>query len=284
MVFRVEPVAGSLGAVLDGIDVRDLDEAGIETLREHIHTYEVVFLPGQHLDDDEQLTLGAQLGPLRGFAFASVLGGVDDDAPPTLTAIRDSAESPPATDGWHTDVTWTAEPPDYAVLRAVTVPESGGDTMWASLTAAYRDLSDTMRRFIDDLVVVHDNSTFIESVREKMGAEQFEALEIGPKLQAGFPPVHHPLVRTHPDTGARALFLAGNFMRYVEGLTAAESDNLLGFLAGHLDQHRFHLRWRWHEGDVVIWDERTTNHRGVSDHFPQEREVRRIEVGGSVPV
>jgi len=284
MSFRIAPVGGSLGAVIEGVDLRQLSDSGVEELLEQIHSFEVIFLPGQHLDDDDQMALGARLGPLRGFAFASVLSGDGEPTEPELTVIRDDTDSPPATDNWHTDVTWTAEPPDYAVLRAVTVPESGGDTMWASLTAAYQALSEPMRRFVDGLRVVHDNTSFIESVAEKMPSDQYEALDVGARLRAAFPPVSHPLVRTHPDTGAKALFLAGGFMRFVEGLTSAESDSLLAFLADHLDQHRFHVRWRWSAGDVVIWDERSTNHRGVSDHYPQRREVRRIEVGGSVPV
>lgn len=283
MSLRIEPVGGSLGAVVTGADVRDLDDDGIEELREQLHSFEVVFLPEQHLDDDAHFAFAGRLGELRGFAFASVLTG-DDHPEPTVTAIRDDAESRPGADNWHTDVTWVAEPPDYAVLRAVTVPASGGDTMWASLTAAYQDLSTPMRTFLDGLRVVHDNTSFIEGARRKMGAEQFAALEVEAKLREAFPPVSHPLVRTHPATGAKALFLGGRFMRRVEGLTDTESDALLEFLARHIDQPRFHVRWRWSEGDVALWDERTTNHRAVGDHYPQVREVRRIEVGGAVPV
>jgi taurine dioxygenase len=202
---------------------------------------------------------------------------------PTLQVIRDAAESPPSADYWHTDVTWTAEPPKLALLRATLVPDRGGDTMWGSMTAAYEALSPPIRTLFDGLEIYHDNTSFIEGTIEKLGAQRVEELGIASALRKKHPGVCHPLVRTHPDTGRRALLHGGNFMRHVVGVGALESAALLSLVRAHVDQPRFHCRWRWQLDDFAIWDERSTVHRALSDHYPRPREVRRCVVDGDRP-
>jgi taurine dioxygenase len=161
------------------------------------------------------------------------------------------------------------------------VPERGGDTLWASMTTAYDSLSPTMQRLVAGLEVVHDNESFIDGLLRKAPAEG--AAVLAERLRSAYPPVTHPLVRTHPDTGRRVLFLGGQFMRRIVGMSEAESRTLLEFLVRHVEDPRFHCRWRWQPGDVAIWDERSTNHRNAADYFPQARCVRRIEVAGDQP-
>jgi taurine dioxygenase len=274
----VRPVAGALGAELHGVDVRALDAQGAAAVRDLLHHYEVIFFPGVDLTDDEQLQLARRFGELSIFPIAQLRGVTE----PCCTVITDGPDSPPEADDWHTDVTWIAEPPNYALLSAQVIPRRGGDTLWASMTTAYEALSPVMRRVIDDLEVVHDNEELIRAMLRKM-PDGPQALSLADGLREAFPPVTHPLVRTHPDTGRQALFLGGGFMRRIEGMREPESDCILSFLRGHIENAALQCRWRWSPGDLAIWDERSTNHRSAADHFPQERSIRRVEVRGERP-
>ncbi|MAG31327.1 MAG: taurine dioxygenase [Deltaproteobacteria bacterium] len=276
--MKLKPFGGALGAEIEGIDLRDVSDRDVENVRAALLEYEVLFFRETGLDDESQLALAARFGTPSVFPLARAMGKTEPD----LQVIRDGPESPPATDYWHTDVTWTAQPPRAAFLRATVVPKQGGDTMWASTTAAYDALSAPMRAFLDGLSVRHDNTNFIAGMAEKIGEEA--ARSVAEKLRANYPPVVHPLVRTHPETGRRALLFGGHFMRAVEELTSYESDALLAFLWCYLDRPHFHARWQWAPGDLAIWDQYSTVHRGLSDHVSQEREVRRCLIDGERPL
>jgi len=278
MSFEVRHVAGALGAELSGVDLRSMDDADIEALRALIHEHEVVFFRELWLTDEEHLSLGRALGTPSIFPISRLLGGTE----PSFQRISDGPESPSEADSWHTDVTWVAEPPKYALLCAEVMPDRGGDTIWASMTAAYDALSPTMQRVVSDLRVVHDNESFVAALLRKTsgnpGAEQ-----LAERLRGEYPPVVHPLVRTNPDTGRRALFLGGQFMRHIEGMHDDESRALLEFLARHIDAPRFHRHRQWKRGDLAIWDERSTNHRNAGERLLQQRTIRRIEIDGDRP-
>ena len=277
-MVEVAPVSGALGAEVRDIDLRSNDAEVYEGLRAAIHSYEVVFIRQACLDEAEHLQLARRLGTPSVFPLARLRGETE----PGFQVITDGPDSPPETDYWHTDVTWTAEPPKYALLAALVVPERGGDTLWASMTAAFDALSPVMQDLLRGLSVVHDNESFIAAMLRKIG-ETDSSRALAAELRKACPPVVHPLVRTHPETGREALFLGGSFMRGIEGMTQEESDLLLGFLQRHIQDPRFHCRWRWQPGDLAIWDERSTNHRSAGDHFPQHRSIRRIEVDGDRP-
>ena len=154
--------------------------------------------------------------------------------------------------------------------------------MWGSMSTAYEALSTKMKTFLNGLTVRHDNSSFIKGMEKKMGAEAVGALT--EKLREQYPAVIHPLIRTHPDNGRKTIFFGGGFMREIIELSKPESDALLAFLGRHIEEPAFHTRWRWCQDDLAIWDERSTVHRGLSDHFPREREVRRCVIDGDRPV
>jgi taurine dioxygenase len=270
----ITPTTGVIGSVVDGVDLhRPLDDATAGALRDALHERSVLFFHDQDLSEDEQLAFASNFGPVGQYPLTRMFGGT------ALTStIEDTADSPPDADGWHTDVTWIAEPPAYAVLNAKVVPERGGDTMWASLFAAYDALSPVMQDLCCELTVRHHaGPDFRERATRTAGAEMAE------RILAEFPPVEHPLVRTHPVTGRRALFVAGNFMDQVVGMHRDESEVLLGFLRHHIENPNFSVRWRWHEGDVAIWDEASTNHRALSDHYPAHRVMRRCTIDGARP-
>ena len=273
----VRPVAGALGAALHGVDPRHVTDGQMESIKNLLHDYEVVFFPGARLNEAEHMAFARRFGEVAIFPVARLMGRTE----PSFQVITDGPDSPPEAEMWHTDVTWTETPPDYALLHAEVVPLRGGDTLWASMTAAYEALSPTMRSVIDGLEVIHDNESFIRGLLRKVPRDN--AADLIAKLQETYPPVAHPLVRTHPVTGRKALFLGGEVMRRINGMTDAESRPILDFLLRHVENATFHCRWSWQPGDLAVWDERSTIHRSAADHFPQHRSIRRLEIVGSRP-
>lgn len=276
--IKLRRVSGSLGAEVRGAPLRELDDRTFDEIHRALLEHEVLFFPDSGLDDDAQMALARRFGQPSVFPLLRIMGATG----PTFQVIEDGPDSPNAADDWHTDVTWTAEPPKVALLRAGVVPAVGGDTMWGSMTRAYEALSPAMQDFLSSLEVVHDNESLIRAAGPKMG-DGAEAKKILEQLRAEYPPVTHPLVRTHPETGRRAILYGGDFMRRVVGMSEAESDAILAFVSDHIDQSRFHCRWSWTPGDLAIWDERSTVHQAVNDHFPQRRSVHRCVVDGDRP-
>jgi taurine dioxygenase len=267
-----------IGAVVHGVDLGTVDDSTFAALQQALVEHEVLFFPAAHLSDADQLALGARFGELNIFPMSKVLG----QTKPGIGAIVDGPDNPPVADQWHTDVTWIATPPDVAILRSVVTPERGGDTLWASMTAAYDALSPVMQEMVCGLRVRHDNTSFISGMLKKRPELDVPG-GVPDRLRAEYPAVEHPLVRTHPVSGRRALYLGGGFMRGIVGMTPEESDALLGYLQRHATNEQFQCRRRWQVGDVAIWDERSTNHRAAGDNFPYHREIRRVECGAGVP-
>ena len=269
--------AGALGAIVEGLDLgKPLPEETFDALRHALAANEVLFFPDQDLGGDEQLALARRFGEPSLYPIEKLFGA---DAP-GFQVIVDDEENPPEVDLWHTDVTWLERPPALAILAALEMPAWGGDTMWASTTAAYEALSPAMQKLLDGLECAHScHGDFVEIAERKSGIEG-----LGDRIKGAYPPVHQPLVRTHPETGRRSLYVTDRgVMHEIVGLPKDESDAILDFLDAHVDQPRFQVRWRWTPGDVAIWDERTTLHRAVADHYPQRRVVRRCTVDGEVP-
>jgi taurine dioxygenase len=269
---EIRRLSAALGAEVAGVDLRPpLDDSVVTELHSALMEHQVLFFRDQVMSDDDQLGLASSFGDVTIYPV-SRLAGVTERK---VSYIRDSADSPPDADGWHTDVTWIADPPVAAFLSAQLIPDVGGDTLWASLYAAYDALSPTMQAACEHLTVRH------------WYGEQFEAAiarsappDLVARLRAEYPAVEHPLVGAHPVTGRTALLLSGSFMHDVVGMHPAESAMLLGFLRSRLDDPNLHVRWHWREGDLAIWDERCTNHRALSDHYPRSRVMRRCTVDG----
>ncbi|HXY91254.1 MAG TPA: TauD/TfdA family dioxygenase [Acidimicrobiia bacterium] len=267
-------MSAALGAVVTGIDLRAPSDGDIGAIHRALLGHGVLFFRGQPLSDDEHLSLAARFGDPAVFPLVERFAGAGNP----LGYITDTAESPPDADGWHTDITWIETPPKMAFLQAVAIPERGGDTMWADLYAAYDALSDPMQALCRHLHVVHTVSpVIVEAFRARAGDD------LADKIATEFPPVVHPLVRTHPETGRDALFVSGAFMTGIDGMHEDESATVLGFLNRHVEDPNLHVRWSWTPGDLAIWDERCTNHRALSDHYPQFRQMRRCTVRGDRP-
>ncbi len=189
-------------------------------------------------------------------------------------------DNPPDNDNWHTDVTFIDTPPAGAILAAKQLPETGGDTLWSSGIAAYEALSAPLKALLSGLRAEHDfRKSFPEWKHLKSEEEHQRWLNAVVKN----PPLLHPVVRTHPVTGKQALFVNEGFTTRIVDVTEKESEALLGFLFAHVTKPEFQVRWRWHEGDVAIWDNRVTQHYANADYLPQRRIMHRATILGDKP-
>ena len=274
-MITVERTGGALGAVVEGVDLREpLDDVTFTEIADALWEHQVLFFRDQPLTDEQQRAFATRFGPLDVFPVAKLMG-LDTD----MSVIEDTAESPPDADGWHTDISWTETPPRIAVLNALVIPPHGGDTLWASLFAAFDALSPPLQELCCRLHVRHHSGPeFAAAITRAAGPE------IAAQVAEAYPPVEHPLVRAHPVTGRPALWLSGLFMDQVVELTRPESDALLAYLTTLVEDPNAQVRWRWRAGDLAVWDEASTNHRALSDHFPQHRAMRRCTVVGEKPL
>lgn len=273
--MRVEKIGGVIGAAVDGVLLREVDEGAVGEIETALYEHGVLFFRGQDLSEAEQLALASQFGTPSIYPISKIHGATE----PVCSEIVDDADSPPSTDGWHTDVTWIDRPPMIALLCGLEIPPHGGDTMWASSADVYAGLSTKMQLLLDGLQAEHTCwPEFCETVERKSNVEG-----LGARIRDAYPAVRHPVVRTHPVTGQRAYYDGANTMRGVDGLSDAEWQPIREMLRGMFDEPKRQVRWSWTPGDVAIWDERLVVHRGVSDHFPMRRVVRRITVEGEVP-
>jgi len=176
-------------------------------------------------------------------------------------------------------MTFMQQPPSFTLLQGQIIPEVGGDTLWASATAAFASLSKEIQDLLTPLTAVHDFAHgFAESLAEPGGAER-----LAPAI-AQNPPVEHPLVRTHPETGAKSIYVNRLFTTRIKQLTALESEHLLNFLYGHVIADEHTVRLSWQPGTVAIWDNRSTQHKPVNDFFPQHRKMHRVTLRGDRPI
>jgi alpha-ketoglutarate-dependent taurine dioxygenase len=273
----VIPVAGRVGAEVTGVKLGgDLPAKTVEEIRAALLRHKVIFFRGQdHLDEQGQV------------AFASLLGHLTT-AHPTVPALSDSSpildldySGGQKVDRWHTDVTFVDRPPLASVLRAVTIPPAGGDTLWANTVAAYDNLPPELARLVDSLRAVHTNeydyariATSTDPERTRKYAEVFSSTVFE---------TEHPVVRVHPETGERSILL-GDFAKRVIGQPRNVSASLIRLIQEQVTQVENTVRWRWSTGDVAIWDNRATQHRVVHDFGDQPRRLHRVTVAGDVPI
>lgn len=269
-VLTVTKLGEHLGARVDGVRLSgDLDAETVEAIRSVIATHKaVVFTGQQHLDDESQ------------YEFASLLGTPTKAHPTVLSRGEDLLPLEGAANSWHTDVTFVDRIPKISVLRPTVRPSYGGATMWASTVAAYAALPLPLRALADQLRAVHTNDY-----------DYAEHLTVGDSSDPAYREefvktvfrTEHPVVRVHPETGERALTL-GHFVQAFTGLKTSESADLLRILQARVERPDNTFRWNWNDGDVAIWDNRSTQHYGVADFGNQFRRVNRVTLAGDVPV
>jgi len=188
--------------------------------------------------------------------------------------------NPPDADIWHSDVSWAEKPPMGSILVAKQLPEFGGDTTWSNMILAYEALSPTFRNFLHNLQAEHD-------ITKRFTKERFGTTEEGAKkweeARRKNPPVVHPVIRTHPVTGRRGIYVNETFTTRILNLSKAESDAILNVLFEHVIKPEFTVRWRWSAGDVAFWDNRLTQHYALADYLPNRRVMHRAVIEGDKP-
>lgn len=286
---HVRPVAGHIGADVSGVDLaQSLDAGQVAAIRDALHTHKVIFFRDQHLDHEAQIRFGRHFGELT-YAHPH------DDAPPEghpeiFTVDPERYAQRYGNDraatarrrysyvaGWHTDVTAAVNPPAASILRAEVVPEIGGDTTWTNLVAAYEGLSAPVRAFVDGLRAEHRYG----GDRKPTGGGAY-ARRVNDNLLVAV----HPVVRVHPVTGERALFVNPGFTSHIVDLEPRESRAVLDLLYAELTRHEYTVRFRWEPGSVAFWDNRATAHLAPADldHLDVRRTLHRVTVIGDRPV
>lgn len=274
--FRAKRLTPAIGAIVAGADLaRPLDDAEIAEIRSALDEHLVLFFEGQSLTPVGQRDFAARFGELYVHPFYPG----QDEAPEVMILAHDATHRANS-DRWHNDVTYLPTPPMGAVLYAEEIPALGGDTLWANMYLAYEALSEPFKQLVCGLRAVH-------SFAKNFTPERFRALGIEDRrdrMYAEHPLVSHPVARTNPATGRKALFINQDFTSHIEGVSPRESDTLLRFLFEHMAQPEFQVRWRWRPGTVAFWDNRWTQHCALADYFPARRRMRRATILGERPI
>lgn len=249
--WKVTRLAGALGAEVRGPDISNSGEADIEAIKALLLEHLVIFLPDQSPSAEDHVAFGRHFGHLEGHPHLSK----DSGLPQEIFELR--ATSGGVADEWHTDLTFQEQPALMSILNMVTCPETGGDTMWTSLYAAYDEMSAPLKTLCDGLSALHD--ALPHNHPERMAI--------------------HPVVRKHPVTGRKVLYVNEHFTRRIVEMNATESDMLLSHLTRWVQNPRFTVRYHWRPGTIGIWDNRCTQHFVLND-FEGERIIQRVTVVG----
>lgn len=277
MTVNVLPVSPALGAQITGIDLtQPLSDHDQQTIEQALLAHQVLFFRNQNLTPAEHVGFASRFGGLhRHPIYPSVEEAPDllliDTA---LTDLRDNAI-------WHTDVTFLAAPAMGSILAAKVVPAYGGDTLWSSSSAAFEALSPAMQSLLQGLTATHE---LVKSFPiDRFASTPQEVLRYE-KAKADHPPLSHPVIRTHPVSGRKGLFVNQGFTTRINELSPRESDTILALLFNHISRPEFTIRWQWQANDVAFWDNRITQHYAVDDYRPQRRVMHRATILGDVPV
>jgi taurine dioxygenase len=269
--LRIKPVTPVLGAEIDGVDLERQSADDLRAIADALSEHQVIFFRDQDISVEAQMALGAHFGSLIAHPNDPGLEG----HPEVMIIHADESSKRVAGESWHSDVSCEEEPPMGSILRIHTLPATGGDTLFASMYAAYDALSEPMKAFIENLQAVHDGAPYYRSVNQRIGRDD------GGRT---YPRAVHPVVRTHPVSGRKALFVNRMFTTQIEGLTASESRALLTFLWEHIEQPRFQCRFRWQKNSIAFWDNRCVQHQAIWDYWPETRSGYRVTVKGDRPV
>jgi taurine dioxygenase len=277
MSITVTRLTPALGAIVDGVTLADEQpQQVIDRLGELLVAHQILFFRRQPLTPEQQCRFARRFGELHIHPIYPVMPEL-----PEIMLIDTHAGFLPDNDNWHTDVTFSATPPMAGILAAKQLPSVGGDTLWSSNVAAYEALSAPLKRLLAELTAEHSVVKSFPAGRWGTDPASKDRYE---RAVAKHPPVTHPVVRTHPVSGAKALFVNEGFTTRINELGARESDALLAFLFAHAARPEFSLRWHWNVDDVAFWDNRITHHYAVADYLPERRVMHRATVIGDRPI
>ena len=272
--FDIEPIGPTMGAEIHGLDLsRQIDQETASALEAAMVEHKVIYARDQHITTAQHVAFGRMFGELEVHPFRP------EGEFPEIMVLDNHKDNPVlSTDVWHSDTTFRDCPTRYSILRCLQIPKVGGDTLWADMRAAYDGLSAAMKAMVDGLEAVHDfknfRALFGDSDEDRGKLREMEKL---------YPNPTHPVVRSHPATGGKALFVNPQFTLKIIGLREQESDALLQLLyeQAHIPEYQFRLRWK--PGTIVLWDNPSTQHYAANDYYPNRRRMERVAGMGAKP-
>ena len=270
--LNIERLSPTIGAVVHDVDLREPLSADLKVaVHQALLDHKVIFFRDQDLTTEQHLTFARAFGELEVHPFADNKPGY-----PEVLAITHDRESRGRENNWHSDVTWRLEPSLGSVLRALEVPEVGGDTLFSDMEAAYDGLDDALKAKLDSMTARHDFAHFRRRFKDDPDGLA--------KMEQTYPNPHHPVARRHPDTGRRSLYVNIGFTQEIDGMDKAESDELLRYLYRQASVPEYQCRFKWQKNSIAFWDNRSCQHYAVSDYWPQVRRMERVTIKGDRPV
>ncbi len=272
----IEPVGVFCGTEVTGIDLsRPLEAPLVEAVLAAHAEHGVLVFPDQHITGEQLLSIGRQLGELTVHPFSTN----DAETPELIVFDNKEGNPPPNTDVWHSDEMFREAPPMGTILSAQIIPSPGGDTSFCSMTALYEGLSDRMQQLLSGLEAFNDFATF-----KGLFSKSEEGRDRIRHYEKIYPPVAHPVVRVHPVTGRKLIYVSRAFTLHIKDMDEEEGQTILDFLYRRTLRHEYHYRHRWRPGDVVFWDNRSVQHSALHDYYPQRRKLDRVTLQGTRPV
>jgi taurine dioxygenase len=274
----IQPLAGALGAEIRRIDLTRLDSAGWDALHRAFLDHAVLVIRDQKLEPPDIMKVGAHFGEPCHYPFVTGMEGF----PFIFEVVKAEDEKTNFGGNWHSDTTYLAQPPLATLLYAVETPTHGGDTLFASTRAAYEALSDGMRKMVDSLVGVNSAGLKYGGGRSRMHSK-IGGMKVHDTDSAEAYEAEHPVARTHPETGRKALYVSRSHTIRFRHMTEEESRPVVEWLQSHITRPEFTCRVRWEPGTLTVWDNRCTLHNAVNDYHGQRRRMRRLTVGAQTP-
>ena len=273
--FEVEPIGPTIGGEIHGLDLtKTLDRATARALENALIERKVIYLRNQHITPAQHVAIGRLFGDLEVHPFSA------QGEFPEVVVLDNHKDNPVlSTDVWHSDTTFRECPTKYSILRALIMPKVGGDTLWADMCAAYEGLSDRMRQQLDGLQAIHDFQNF-----RRLFTKSDEDQQRLRRMEELYPNPTHPVVRTHPATGKKALYVNPQFTLAIKDMHEDESRALLDVLFAQTKIPEYQFRLRWKPGTITFWDNRSTQHYAANDYYPNRRRMERVAVKGDKPV
>lgn len=271
--IKIKKYSPNLGAIITGVDLsKEINEDQFKDIHKAFLDNQVLFFQNQNeISPEVHLKLGKLFGELHMHPAAPSMPGY-----PEIFEIHAHKNSKVANgEFWHSDVSCDIKPPLGTMLQLHILPETGGDTMFSNMYSAYNELSDKYKSLLDGLIAIHESEHLYSGRYEDRGVN---------RNNIKTPVANHPLIRTHPITGKKAIYVNRTFTTGIEGMNKNESSSILEFLFDHCEHVNFQIRYRWNKNDMAFWDNRCTMHRAIWDYWPNERKGRRVTIKGDKPI
>lgn len=269
MAIEFEQLTAAVGATVHGVDMANVSDNEVDELRKGWMDHKVLFFRDQNITVEEHIAFGRRFGELEIHPFANGREGY-----PEIVRIESNADKQYAADRFHSDVTWREEPSLGSILRGVVMPPVGGDTCFSDAALAYDQLSDSWKERLDGLVAIHD---FTHVFGNRVDAAKLK------EQQEKYPAVKHPVIRTHPETGAKTIYTNRGFVSHIEGMTREESMPIIEHLERAVLDPSVQCRFKWDVDSFAMWDNRAVQHCATNDFFPETRVVERVTIIGDKP-